>query len=69
MRPVAQSVKRPTPGFGSGHDLMVCEIEPQVGICADSEEAAWDSLSLPLSAPPLLACVCTLFLKTNLNFF
>ena len=31
--------------------------EPYVGVCADSVEAAWDSLSLSLSlsAPPLLA--------------
>ena len=24
--------------FGSGHDLMVCEFEPHVGLCADSSE-------------------------------
>ena len=29
------------------------ELEPRVGLCADSAEPAWDSLSLP--APPLLA--------------
>ena len=23
-------------GFGSGHDLTVCEFEPRVGLCADS---------------------------------
>ena len=45
---VAQSVKRPTLDFGSGHDLMVCEFEPRLGLCADSLEPTWDSLSLPL---------------------
>ena len=24
--------------LGSGHDLMVCELEPQVWLCADSSE-------------------------------
>ena len=42
---MAQSVKRPTLDFGSGHDLVVCEIEPWVGLSADSVEPAWDSLS------------------------
>ena len=37
--------------LGSGHDLMVCEFEPPVGLCADSVEPAGDSLSLPLSLP------------------
>ena len=41
---VAQSVKRSTLGFGSGHDLKVCGIEPRPRLCADSEEPAWDSL-------------------------
>ena len=41
---VAQSVKRLTLGFGSGHDLTVREFEPH-----DSVEPDWDSLSLPLS--------------------
>ena len=46
------SVKRPTLGFGSSHDLTVCEIEPYVGLCTDIVEPAWASLSL--AAPPLL---------------
>ena len=49
---MAQSVKHPTPDFGSGHDLTVYEFEPQVGLCADTEPA-WDSLSLSLSLCPL----------------
>ena len=44
---MAQSVKRLTPGFGSGHDLTVCEFEPGVELCADSVGPAWDSLSSP----------------------
>ena len=50
---MAQSVKRLTPAFGSGHDLTVCEVEPCAGLGADSVEPALDSLSLPLSAPSL----------------
>ena len=51
---MAQLVKRLTPGFGSGHDLTVHELELGVGLCADSVEPDWDSLSPTLSAPPLL---------------
>ena len=46
---VAQSVKHLTLGVGSGYDLTVREIEPQVGLCTDSLEPAWDSLWLSLS--------------------
>ena len=42
----ALSVKRPTLDFGSGDDLTVRGFEPRVGLCADSAEPAWDSLSL-----------------------
>ena len=49
---VAQLVKRLTLDFGSGHDLMVSEFEPRFGLCADTVEPAWNSLSL--SAPPML---------------
>ena len=49
---VAQSVKCLTLDLGSGHNLTVGEVEPRVGLCTDSEEPAWDSLSL--SAPPRL---------------
>ena len=51
---VAQSAKRPTLDFCSGQDLTVREFEPHIGLCADSAEPAWDSLSPSLSAPPLL---------------
>ena len=39
---VAQSVGQLTLDFGSGHDLTVRRIEPQVGLCTDSAEPAWD---------------------------
>ena len=52
---MAQMVKHLTLGFSSGHDLMVCGIEPYVGLCADSAEPVWDSLSPSLSGPPLLS--------------
>ena len=34
--------------FGSGRDLMVREFDSYVGLCTDSTEPAWESLSLPL---------------------
>ena len=36
------------------HDPTVCEIEPRVGLCADSGEPAQDSLS---ALPPLILSV------------
>ena len=32
--------------FGSGHDLMVHEVEPRIWLRADSMEPAWDFLSV-----------------------
>ena len=54
---MAQQVRCPTLDLGSGHDLTVHELEPHVGLCADSAETAWDSLSASLSAPPSLTFV------------
>ena len=51
---VAQSVTHLTLDFGSGCDLMFPEFEPHVGLCADIVKPVWDSVSLSLSAPPLL---------------
>lgn len=65
-------VRRPNIDFGSGHDLTVHEFKPHMGLCADSVEPAWDSISLPsLSAPPLLvcACVCTLSQNTYIHTY
>ena len=47
---VAQSVEHLTLDFNSGLDFTVQEIEPYIGLCADSGEPACDSLS-PLSLP------------------
>ena len=58
---MAHLVKHLTLDFGSGHDLTVPGIEPQVRLCTNSEEPAWDSLSPSLSVPPLV----TLSLKIN----
>ena len=57
---MAQSVKLSTLDFGSGHDLTVHEIEPHIGLRADSTEPAWDSLSPSLSSPPLMTHTCSL---------
>ena len=45
--------------FSSGHDLIVGELEPLVGLCADSSQpGACFRLCLPLSAPsPLTLCL------------
>ena len=37
---VAQSIKRLPLDLSADHDLMVCEIEPHVGLCTDSKEPA-----------------------------
>ena len=59
---MAQSVKRLF-DLGSGHNLEVHGIEPRIGLCADSVEPAWDSLSFSLSALPLFVWVCVLSLS------
>ena len=47
---VVQSIKHLTLDFGSGHDLMVHEIEPHIRLCADSLLGILSlSLSLTLS--------------------
>ena len=46
---MAQLVKRPTLDFSSGRDLTVHEIKLCVGLCADSVEPAWESVSPSLS--------------------
>ena len=48
---MAQLVEHPTLGFGSGHDLMVREFEPALTL---QSLLGILSLSLSLSAPPLL---------------
>ena len=65
---MAHSVKHLTPDFSSGCDLMVCEIEPQVRLHADSKEPASDSLSPSLSALSLLLLSLKHFLKSYVTF-
>ena len=64
---MAQLVKCSTLGFSSGHDLMVCGFKPPVGLCLDSAELAWDSLSPSLSAPPQLSLSLSLSLSLKIN--
>ena len=51
---VAQSLKHLTLDLSSGLDFAVREMNPCIGLCADSMEPAWDSPSPSLSAPPPL---------------
>ena len=48
---VAQSVQHLALDFVSGHDLTVCGFKSCIGLCADSAEPAWESLSFPLALP------------------
>ena len=52
---MAQSLKCLTLDFASGHDLVVREFKPHIGLHSDSVEPALDPLSPSLSAPLLLA--------------
>ena len=45
---MAQSVKYLTLDFSSDHDLIIHELEPCMGLCTNSAEPIWDSLSLLL---------------------
>ena len=49
---MAQSVNCPTLDFGSGHDLMVHEIDPHVGLHAGRGACLGFSLSPSPSVPP-----------------
>ena len=60
---VAPLVKHPTLDFGSGHDFTLHEIKPCTGLCANSSEPAWDSLSLSLCPSPALVCVLSFSLN------
>ena len=73
---MTQLIECPTLDLGSGHDLIIGEIELHVGLCADNAEPAWDALSPSLSLPLLyllflsLSLSLSLSLKINkLNFF
>ena len=64
---MAQSVKRLTLDFGSGHDLMVLEIEPCIGHGADSVEPAWHALSASLFPCSAHTCSHSRFLSLSLK--
>ena len=65
---VAQSVKRSTLGFGSGHDLTVHGFDPHIKLCTDGTEPACDSLSPSLCAPPLFAfSLCLSQIQINIK--
>ena len=51
---MAQPVKRPTLDLGSGHNLAVRELEPLICASALTVRSLLETLSLLLSAPPLL---------------
>ena len=58
-------VQHLTLDFCSGHDITVRKFKTCMGLCTDSEEPAWDSLS-PLSLPLSSSCSLSLSLsKTN----
>ena len=61
---MAQSVKLPTLGFDSSRDPTVCKFELLIGLCADSVEPAWASLSPYLSLR--FPCSCCLPLSLSL---
>ena len=63
---MAQLIKCPTLDLSSGHDLMVCEIEPHLRLCADSVEPAWDFLS-PSPPTPHRARALSLALSLSLK--
>ena len=60
---MAQVVECPTLDFSSGHDLMVLEFKPCIGLCVDGTEPAWDSLSLL----PSLSAMHALSLSLKIN--
>ena len=52
---MVQFVKNLTLDLSSGHDLMVSELEPHMGLCTDGLELAWDSVSPSLCPSPTLS--------------
>ena len=61
---MAQSVKRLALGFGSGHDLMICEFEPHLG----SALTLWSLLGiLSPSLYPAFPSLCVLFLSLSVK--
>ena len=59
---VAQSVKRPSHDFASGHDLQVHEFELPIRFCARTTQAC---LGFSLSLCPSPVCTLSVSLKIN----
>ena len=56
--------------FGSGHDLVVCEFESHVGLCADSSElGACFGFCVSLALLPSPLTLSTSQKQINVNFF
>ena len=64
---MAQLVKHPTLDFGSGHDLRVCEIDPCIGLYADSGACFGFFPSLSATAPPCPSPSCLVMLSLSLR--
>ena len=66
---MAQFIKHPTLGLGSGRGLAVRGFEPRVGsmLTVDSVEPPWDSLSPSLSASLSLSLSVSLSLSNKLT--
>ena len=63
---MVQSVERQAVGFYSGHDLVVREFEPHMGLRSGSTEPAWDSLSPSVCPSP--TCTCAHVKNYNMLF-
>ena len=61
---MAQWVKNLSLDISSGHGLTIYELELQLGLCADSVEPAWDSLSPSLPLP----CLFSFSQNKQINF-
>ena len=54
--------------YSSGHDLMVCEFEPSIRLCADSSEpGAYFGFCVSLSLCPFPSCSLSLSLSKIIN--
>ena len=46
---MVQSIRHLNLDFVSGHDLIICGVEPRVGLHTGRAEVSWDLLPLSLS--------------------
>ena len=64
---MARSVEHLTLDFSSGHGPTVQGFEPCVGLCTDSGEPAWDSLSPSLFSSPAHSLSLSLSQKNQME--